>query len=166
MEKTPITKQNVSYIGRHTCVLCRVQVFPLGEHRNWLLSDMSEGWKYSYTKTFRTVAQMCHSEAVELFAVLDDVPSFPTHGVSFWWAYNRCGHHKSHITISNVAQCPLPADGTHFMWLKKNLTTISEFLLCFLMFEPQAKRIAQNISQCFFYYPAEWDVGVMTGSDQ
>lgn len=47
------------------------------------------------SKTFRTVAQMCHCEAVELFVVLDDTPCFPSHAISFWWVYNPYGHRKS-----------------------------------------------------------------------
>lgn len=67
---------------------------------------------------------MCHCEAVELFAVLDDMPCFPTYVVLFRWVYNQYGQQKSLITICNVAQCPLPTDGMHFTWLKKNLTTL------------------------------------------
>lgn len=50
-----------------------------------ILPDISKknNDKNSYLKTFRTVAQMCHCEAVELFAVLDDLPCFPTSAVLF-----------------------------------------------------------------------------------
>lgn len=99
-----------------------------------ILPDISKknNDKNSYLKTFRTV---CHCEAVELFAVLDDLLCFPTSAVLFWWVYNQYGQQKSLITISNVAQCPLPADGMRVMWLKKisnhTLTlTFSSVLSC------------------------------------
>lgn len=133
-----------------------------------ILPDISKknNDKNSYLKTFTTVAQMCHCEAVELFAVLGDLPCFPTSAMLFWWVYNQYGQQKSLITISNVAQCPLPADGMRVMWLKKkNLTTLWLWL-SLLFCRVWTIRVTQNISHSFFHFPAEWDVIVMTSSEQ
>lgn len=71
------------------------------------------------SETFRTVAQMCHCEAVELFVALGDTPCFPSHAFSIWWAYNRYRHHKSLSPFAvwhGVLACWWKAFTRHFAW--------------------------------------------------
>lgn len=69
------------------------------------------------SKTFRTVALMCHCEAIELFVVLDDMPCFPSHAISYWWAYNmettKAYQHLQYGTVSSPADVRLLLGSLH-----------------------------------------------------